>query len=217
MKGVKAILLMAGQGLRFGGTIFKQFHSLADMPIYQRTLDRLKSSQLFEEILMVVPLNMVEELRDAHPDHQVIAGGSTRQASSYHGLIHCGSETEIVLIHDGVRPFVTERILFDNIEGARKFGAVDTCIPSPDTIVYSPNGASIDSIPERNHYLLGQTPQTFHYPLIHEAHEKTRKTDATDDCQLVHDLGHPVHIVRGELSNFKITNPEDLKLAELQH
>lgn len=207
MKGVKAILLMGGEGKRFGGA--KQFELLCGKPLYQWTLERLKSSSLFEEILLVCPAQHASKISEAIP------GGATRQASSLAGLKALSSDTEIVVIHDGVRPFVTERILKENILAARAYGAVDTCIPSTDTLVYAPTGSKIDAIPERSAYLRGQTPQSFSYPLILEAHEKTSQTNASDDCQLVLEMGHPVHIVMGEPSNLKVTTPFDLKLAEL--
>lgn len=215
MKGVKSILLMAGRGHRFGDELPKQFHPLASMPVYLWTLEQLTKSNLFEEILLVAPPEMVDEVeKTAPPAARVIAGGETRQASAYAGLLACGPETEIVLIHDAVRPFVSQRILEENIEIARSFGACDTCIPSADTLVYSPTGETIASIPERSDYLRGQTPQTFSYPLILEAHEKTLHLNATDDCQLVLELGHPVHIAAGSPENLKITTKTDLLLAE---
>lgn len=216
MKGVKSIILMAGRGERFGDPLPKQFHPLASIPVYLWTLERLVKSNLFEEIFLIVPPEMVEEVQEiVGPTHQVIAGGETRQASSYAGLLACGPETEIVLIHDAVRPFVSEQILKENIDLARTFGAVDTCIPCADTLVCSPSGETIHSIPKRSDYLRGQTPQTFSYPLILDAHKKTSHIAATDDCQLVLELGHPVHIVTGCPENLKITTKIDLLLAEV--
>jgi ribitol-5-phosphate 2-dehydrogenase (NADP+) / D-ribitol-5-phosphate cytidylyltransferase len=211
MKGVKAILLMAGSGTRFSPKESKQFYPLKDKPIYLWTLEALEKANLFEEIILVAPR---ESLSLIQLPHQIVPGKETRQGSSFEGIKAAGPATEILLIHDAVRPFVSKRILEDNIKIARKYGAADTCIPSTDTLVYAPNGDQIESIPPRSHYRRGQTPQTFSYPLIFEAHTQTDKVNATDDCQLILELGKEVHIVEGEERNIKITTKEDLKFAE---
>ncbi len=203
---VKALILMAGEGQRFGSP--KQFHLLADKPLYKHTLERFVASRLFDEIILVAPEGWMHDNGDA----RVIAGGRSRQESSYLGLLAC-APCDYVVIHDGVRPFVSQRILEENIAGAKKYGAVDTCIPSADTLVHAPGGKRIESIPPRADYLRGQTPQSFAYPLILEAHRKCSVTSATDDCSLVLAMGKEVHIVRGEETNIKITTSFDLKLA----
>ena len=91
---------------------------------------------------------------------------------------------------------------------------MNTCIPTTDTLVFSPTGKEIESIPDRRNYYRGQTPQSFSYPLILRAHEETQKLSATDDCQLVLDLGHSVHLIEGAESNIKITTELDLFYAE---
>ncbi|MCH9614696.1 MAG: Bifunctional ribulose 5-phosphate reductase/CDP-ribitol pyrophosphorylase Bcs1 [Chlamydiia bacterium] len=201
---IKAILLMGGSGERFKDDLPKQFVRLSGKPIYQHTLDTLESSGLFDEIICV-----------CHPGHIIeggIPGGKTRQESSYLGLLACGPDTDIVLIHDAVRPFVTHDILRANIEAAKTTFAVDTCIPTADTIV---QGTShITDIPDRSTMLRGQTPQTFNYDLILKAHQTTPHKNATDDCRLVHEMGHPVSIVPGSEENIKITTKLDLYLAE---
>ena len=148
---------------------------------------------------------------------QVIPGGCTRQESSHAGLRAFQSPPDIVLIHDAVRPFVSIRILQNNIEKAILNGAVDTCIPSTDTLIFAPDQQTIQAIPKRSDYLRGQTPQTFQYPLILKAHEhalRQKITNATDDCQLILTLGLPVNITRGSEKNFKITSELDLHLAK---
>ncbi len=205
---------MAGQGERFDPLNPKQFYSLASKPIYLWTLEKFSKSRLFQDLILVCPKDLVAKVQaEVGSSYLVVAGGVTRQESSYLGLKACGKATEIVVIHDAVRPFVSERILKENIEGARKFGAVDTCIPSSDTLVYSKDGKIISGIPNRSEYLRGQTPQSFSYPLILEAHERAT-TVATDDCRLALDQGHAVHIVKGEEENLKITTPTDLLVAE---
>jgi len=213
---VKAILLIAGGGERFESPLPKQFYPLKNRKVYLRTLDAFVASGLFEEIILVSPSEYLELVQEEVGDlAKVCCGGNTRQVSSYLGLLACGKETDIVVIHDGVRPLVSQRILHENVEGAIQYGAVDTCICSADTLVYAPSGEVIESIPNRSDYLRGQTPQSFSYPLILKAHEKARgKIEATDDCKLVLELGHKVHVVKGEETNIKITSPSDLAIAE---
>ncbi len=215
MKGVKGILLMAGQGKRFSTADPKQFHFLAGEKIYLRTLDRFATSELFEEIILVCDPEFITQVQaEVSFAHRVIAGGATRQESSYKGLLACGPDTHIVVIHDAVRPFVSHRILEENVRRAKEFAAVDTCIPTHDTLIHTVDGKTIAAIPPRAEFMRGQTPQSFSYPLILKAHQQTKRTNATDDCCLVLDQGHPVHIALGEEHNMKITTQYDLLVAE---
>jgi len=217
MKGVKGILLLGGSGTRFGGEEPKQFHLLQGVPLYQWALKTFLSSNLFEEILLVTHKEWSAQVSKeivSYPNTRVVDAGPTRQASSLAGLLAAGPETQIVVIHDAVRPFVSARILKENIETAMKTGAADTCIPSADTLVHAPNGSTITAIPPRHEFLRGQTPQSFSYPLILKAHQQTSHHDASDDCQLVHALGHTIAIVTGEERNIKVTTELDLLLAE---
>lgn len=211
-KTVGAILLMAGVGQRFGSPVPKQFHLLAGKEVYRHTLDALTTSHLFDEIILVT-----------HPDwitvneERFVAGGKTRQESSYLGLKAFKKPIDIVLIHDAVRPFVTQKILIENVAGAIRWGAVDTCIPTADTLVHAPGGSEITSIPNRAEYMRGQTPQTFRMDWIMQAHEKALSDgieNASDDCRLVLRTGKPVHIVLGDERNLKITSEFDLSIAE---
>lgn len=212
--GNTAVILMAGEGHRFNDSVPKQFHLLHKKPIYLHTLEIFVTSQLFQQIVLVCHPHWITTVTSEVPsDIEVIPGGKTRQASSFAGIQACAPTTDYVLIHDGVRPFVTHDILKRNIEAAKLHNASNTCIPSSDTIVHSEDGHLISSIPPRRHYLRGQTPQTFAYPLIYRAHQETKQTEATDDCSLVLELGHPVVIVQGDESNIKITTSQDLFLV----
>ena len=215
---ISAILLMAGEGKRFGADVPKQFLRLAGKPIYLHTLETFLNSNLFCHIILVVNRNFLEQIKKDtanYPNVKVVAGGATRQESSYFGLLAL-QDADIVVIHDAVRPFVSKKILEDNIQAATAFGAVDTCIPSADTIVQSTDLRTIKQIPPRHEYLRGQTPQSFRRDLIQEAHERARQETfcATDDCSLIARLGIPLAIVFGEEYNIKITTELDLFLAE---
>ncbi len=212
--GITAIILMAGTGNRFGSSLPKQFHLLENKKIYLHTLDTFTNSGLFDEILLVCHPDWMEEVA-SESHHRVVAGGTTRQESSYLGLKACKANTRYVVIHDAVRPFISEEILKANVEAVQIHKAVDTCIPAVDTPVISKNGNEIDVIPLRDHYWRGQTPQSFEYDLILKAHETTSRKNVTDDCSLVLEMSHPVKIVPGSEENIKITTEFDLLLAQL--
>jgi 2-C-methyl-D-erythritol 4-phosphate cytidylyltransferase len=219
---VTGILLMGGEGSRFGSPTPKQLHRLAGKKVYQHTLEQFLKLPQFDEILLVCAAPWCSEVAEEISIYQdarlrVVKGGATRQESSYLGIKACSSGTQIVVIHDAVRPFVTSEILRANIDGAILHGAVDTCIPSADTIVYAESQDTIGAIPRRSDYWRGQTPQSFYLPLILRAHEKALRneiTNSSDDCSLVLGLGHPVKIIQGSENNLKITTELDLFLAE---
>lgn len=219
---IKAILLMGGEGKRFDSTIPKQFHRLFGKKIYLHTLEALIHSHLFHEIILVCPKSWQDVIKEeiktySFPKLTLTTAGLTRQASCFQGLLACKEETQIVVIHDAVRPFISSEILSKNVEGAFQYHAIDTCIASSDTLVFAPKKEEIESIPLREHFLRGQTPQTFSYALILNAHLKAQKDgieNSSDDCSLVLRMGHPVHMTQGSEFNIKITSPLDLILAE---
>lgn len=211
---ISAILLLAGNGNRLGSPIPKQFHLLEGKKVYLHTFERFSESNLFDEVILVCHPEWMKVIAREAPTAKIIAGGVTRQDSSYRGICACQPGTHYVVIHDGVRPFVSSKILLENIAKVKKYKAVDTCIPSTDTLVYSPSGSKADSFPLRHHYLRGQTPQSFALELILKAHKTTDKTNATDDCSLVREMGHEVHLVSGSDENIKITTETDLILAQ---
>ncbi len=216
---LSAIFLMAGKGNRFGSPIAKQFHTVGDKPLYQWALSTLMNSSLFDEIILVCAGEELERVKHELPHSsiplQIVEGGSSRQESSFLGLSACSSQTEFVLIHDAARPFLSEKILQEHLSSVEKYKAVNTCIPATDTIIRSLDGTTIQNIPERKTFFLGQTPQSFSFPLIWEAHIQAKKENrrVTCDCSLVQE-NHPVHIVQGSPYNFKITTSFDLEVAK---
>lgn len=209
---------MAGSGSRFGSALPKQFHRLSGKKIYEHTLQRFVESGQFDDIVLVVHPDSVAEVQsDVQGAARVVPGGATRQESAYLGLLAC-RDCSIVCIHDAVRPFVMTEILRENIELAREYGAANTCIPSTDTLAYAPQEHDvIHNIPLRSDYLRGQTPQTFQYALILQAHEQARSegiVNASDDCLLVLRMGQDVHVAKGSEYNIKITTELDMCLAD---
>jgi len=217
---IGALLLMGGKGLRFGSDIPKQFHRLSGKPIYQVTLEIFLEVGFFDEIVLSCHPDWFDRVQQelakmkALIPIQLVVGGQTRQASSFKGLLGFQTPPSIVLIHDSVRPFVSADILINNARLAITHGAVDTCIPSTDTLVHSEDRISIKSIPHREHFYRGQTPQSFSYSLILQAHRETSHKDASDDCRLMIERGHKVFLAQGDEQNIKITSELDLFLAE---
>lgn len=205
-----AVLLMGGEGSRCDFKIPKQFLPLGDRPLYEYALSTFTSSGLFDQIV-VVTSKIIPEFKTL--PITVVMGGATRQESSHLGTQACNKEISHVVIHDVARPFVSVDILKRNVEAVVTYGAINTCIPSFDTINQS-QGEFVEKVIDRKCAFRGQTPQSFSLPLILEAHKTTSKKDSSDDCSLVLELGHKVHIVLGEEKNFKITTSFDLAFAK---
>jgi ribitol-5-phosphate 2-dehydrogenase (NADP+) / D-ribitol-5-phosphate cytidylyltransferase len=213
---IGALLLMGGRGERFGSAIPKQFHPLAGKPIYIHALEAFLCHGAFDEIVLSCSAQWLSQVSASlpHGPIRLVEGGKTRQESSQHGLLGFSMPPDYVIIHDAVRPFVSQDIITHHLDRVLEMGAVNTCISSTDTLVYAPDSTHVESIPKRSDYLRGQTPQSFSYSLIVRAHQMSRRSNSSDDCILVHDLGHPIAIVPGEERNCKITSELDLILAE---
>jgi len=146
----------------------------------------------------------------------VLEGGKERQNSVANGLAAVGEDTDIVLIHDGVRPFVTEEMIADSIAAAQEYGGAVIGVPAKDTIkVCSADGLAVET-PDRSTLWQIQTPQTFQRNLIVNAYEKADKDGflGTDDASVAEFAGHQVKVVMGSYRNIKITTKEDLVIAE---
>lgn len=221
---VTAIVLAAGEGRRIGGEIPKTFLPIAGRPLVLRTLDRMFEAHAVENVVLVIAANEIERcqsmlradaaLRDRPWLLQI--GGLTRQQSAKRGLEKIGSDTDIVIIHDGARPFVSAGLINRCVEGAADKGAVVAGLPAHDTIKVVSQDQRIQSTPERSSLWEIQTPQVFHRELIVAAHERAEKdgVQVTDDAMVVERMGTPVYVIEGERTNFKITVREDVWLAE---
>ena len=218
---VCAIIPAGGQGTRMGGAVPKQFQALRGKPILHYTLRTLQESGLIDSLVLVVP---EKECVDARADwlgrppvvKRVVVGGEKRQDSVYNGYQSLPSDTDIVLVHDGVRPFLSKEMIQETIDVAGEFGAAITAIPVHDTLKQVDNSGRVERTVEREGLWRVQTPQAFRYDLLGEAFLKAKSDSfyGTDEAALIEYLGQEVRIVDGSEWNLKITRPEDLLLGE---
>jgi 2-C-methyl-D-erythritol 4-phosphate cytidylyltransferase len=219
-----ALIPAAGMGKRMAAGINKQYLLLAGMPIVARTIAVFEKSPLVNEIYVIIPEAEIPFCRTqviaAHGFSKVkaiVQGGAERQHSVLNGLraVIDPDDNDLVLIHDGVRPFVTPEMIEKSIDLARAHEGALVAVPVKDTIKVVVDGI-INETPQRETLWQAQTPQTFRYGIIRDAHEKAEAEGflGTDDASLVERSGGQVHIVMGDYRNIKITTPEDLVLAE---
>lgn len=203
-----------------GGASPKQFLLLGGVPVLVRTLTILGRSRAIGGIVVVAPPAAVERTRRLIARHRlarvlaVIPGGRERQESVWLGLQAVPATPEFVVVHDGVRPFITPALLRDVVEAAGRFGAAACGLPVRETVKREREGF-VQTTLDREGFWLVQTPQAFRRTLLWEAHEKARRDGflGTDDAVLVERLGAPVRMVIGLVENIKITTPDDLARA----
>lgn len=208
----------------------KQFLDLEGKPIIIHTIEKFILVNEFEAIYIGINVQWKKYFVDLlgkyfGPDVlaklHVVSGGESRNETIeniIHEILSSGdiAEGDLLVTHDAVRPFVSLRIIAENIEMCEKHAMVDTVIPAHDTIVISKNAQTIDDIPVRDNMYQGQTPQTFDIlRYIHYYHQLSEEAKATltDACKVFILNGAPVGLVRGDESNIKITTVKDLKLA----
>ncbi len=221
-----AIIVAAGLGSRMnptGNSPRKQYLTLSGLPIISATLIPFDLCESIAEILLVVPENDFEFCRETvlspvklKKSVRLVAGGKRRQDSVRNGLLSADSKTDIVVIHDGVWPFVLPGLIRECIETARQHGACTTGVPVFDTVKKILPDGFIDKTVERDKLWTVQTPQAFQYDLIVKAHDMARKKglDVTDDATLIEKIHKPVKLVAGKPYNIKITVADDLKTAK---
>ena len=216
---VCAIIPAGGQGTRMGGTVPKQFQALRGKPILHYTLRTLQESGLIDSLILVVPEKELENTRTDWLERppvvkQVVVGGEKRQDSVFNGYQALPTDTDIVLVHDGVRPFLSREMIQETIHTAEKFGAAITAIPVHDTLKQVDDSGLVQRTVEREGLWRVQTPQAFRYDLLGEAFRNADSFYGTDEAALIEHLGQEVRVVDGSEWNLKITRPEDLVLGE---
>jgi 2-C-methyl-D-erythritol 4-phosphate cytidylyltransferase len=224
MSCVTALIVAAGEGRRMGATVPKTYLSIGGRPMVLRTLDRFFATRSVERVILVIATADFSRSEAMLRGDSVLSermwtlqsGGGTRQQSVKRGLEKIDASTELVIIHDGARPFVSSALIDCSIDAAREKGAVVVGVPVRDTIKMVSDDRRVHRTPERNSLWEIQTPQVFRRDLIVEAHDRAAREgfESTDDAMLVERMGQPVFVMDGERTNFKITTPEDVWLAE---
>ena len=220
---ISAIILAGGKGKRMGSAISKQFIDIKGKPIIYYTLKKFSENKKIDNIIVVLPEDEVKYFKENILKkyelriNKIVIGGKERQDSVYNALKSLkNSSTDIVLIHDGARPFISERIINEGIKFAEIYGAAAPGVMPKDTIkVKNEKNFSVDT-PNRANLVSIQTPQVFKFDEILECHEKIRYNGemVTDDTMVVEKYGYSVYLYDGEYTNNKVTTPEDLILAE---
>jgi 2-C-methyl-D-erythritol 4-phosphate cytidylyltransferase len=227
MSRIAAILPAAGLGTRMGAETPKQFLELDGTPIVIHSVRRIASCPLVTDIIVATRGDVVESLEQRLRGEsfmqsvRVVRGGDSRQDSVALALKEIPNDTEIVLVHDAVRPFVTREQISRVIEEARRCHAAILGIPAMDTVKEVKRAslpedvALITATIPRERVVLAQTPQAFSTKLIKEAFDRAQSdgVNASDEAGLVERLGHDVHVVLGSERNIKITKPTDMNLA----
>jgi 2-C-methyl-D-erythritol 4-phosphate cytidylyltransferase len=218
-----AVIVAAGKGVRMNRPTPKQYLDLGGIPLLSRTLQVFDSCISIDKIILVLPAGDIKFCNEKIIDPSGIrkkvipvAGGLERQDSVYSGLLAIEEKQSIVVIHDGVRPFVSPSVVEECVRMAVLHGACIAGVPASDTLKLTDDSGCIKKTLERDSVWLAQTPQAFNFGLIKRAHEAARKEGltGTDDAFLVERLGEKVKIIRGSINNIKITTLEDIQLAE---
>ena len=227
---IYAEILAGGKGSRMGNTDMpKQFLMVGSKPVFIHTVEQFLVNRRIDKVLICCPNQWIAHTKDMLKKYVsdtskvfVVEGGATRNDTILNGCRFIEekfglNEDDIILTHDAVRPFLSQRIIDDNIDGALKYGAVDTVIEATDTIVHSVDKKVIADIPIRDQMYQGQTPQTFNIKQLMNLFAsltEEEKEILTDACKALVLKGHAVHLVKGETYNIKITTQYDLKVAK---
>ena len=218
-----AVIPAAGAGLRMGRATAKQFLEVDGKPILALTLEKFQACRAIDGIVLVVPPDDLELCKRTIIDRygltkvfKVIAGGDRRQDSVRLGIEASGDEYGLIVIHDGVRPFIETGLIERAVLAAMKDRAIITGLPAKDTVKKADEGGFVLETYERKMLWLVQTPQVFRYEDIIAAHRRAlleQWDDVTDDASLIEKMGIPVKIILGSEYNIKVTTPQDMELA----
>lgn len=214
------VIPAAGQGKRMKLDKNKQFLILEEKPVIIHTLEVFQRDSWCEEIIIVANSSEVEQIKELISTYgitkvnKIVPGGNERQNSVYNGL-KAVEKAEIVLIHDGARPFVTEELIHKLVVEAENKDAAILAVPIKDTVKES-DGTKVLHTVDRSKLWSAQTPQAFKSEIILQAHEWAEKNQfiGTDDASLLEQLQKGVSIVLGDYFNIKLTTPEDIVFAQ---
>ncbi len=223
-------IVAGGTGTRMGADIPKQFLKIGEKPIIIHTISRFLENKNIEKIYLGVHPDWIEYtnkiLSEYNLDNSrisIIKGGTDRNSTVFNIIDLIVNEynindSDIILTHDGVRPFVTQKVINNNIDAALKYGACGTYIPAVDTIIRSQDGNIVSEVPPRPEMFQAQTPQSFNILKLKNTYKsltEVEKEKLTDTCSVFTIKGLPIHIVEGDVLNMKITTAHDLKIADL--
>lgn len=221
---IYAVIAAGGIGSRMGADKPKQYIEIGGKAIIAHTAESFLNSDKIDKVIVLCPDEWVSYTKEifAQTDVIVISAGETRNETLMRAIDYIestdGLDDETYLVtHDAVRPFVTDKIINDNIDAMLKYGATGTVIPAVDTVFQSKSGEIIDSIPDRSELYQAQTPQCFAALKLRELYNSLtdeEKDILTDGCKIYLLKGYDVHLVNGNVSNIKITYPHDLIVAD---
>ncbi len=221
-KYVSAIIVAAGKGTRMGSELPKQYMTIGDKTILDTTLYKFEKSNEVDEIILIVNKEDLEFVRnEIAVDYNKITcvkpGGSTRTESVYEGIKAVRKDCGIVLIHDGVRPFISYNLITSCVEGASNYRACIPVIDVMDTVKEISEDGFVTNTLNRARIKAVQTPQAFEYELIRDCYYDAVMEDAvfTDDASITEYYGYKVKTIDGLMRNIKITTPQDLRIAEI--
>ncbi len=223
MSKVTVLIPAAGMGRRMGKAVAKQFLPLGDKPMLAHTLLAFQRAAEIDEIIPILSKEDMEScLRDIIEQYHVtkvktlVVGGKERQDSVMNGLKKLDKDASVVLVHDGVRPFVTAEMIRESVEFAKKGECVVVGVPLKDTIKEVDDKGLVRHTLERSKLWAIQTPQAFPFKALKRAYEESyqHRISGTDDAMLVERAGGKVRVIMGSYENIKITTPGDLVLAE---
>lgn len=220
---VAALIPAAGSGQRLGGAVAKPYVSLGGREILARTLEIFERCTAVDEVWVVVAAGQRDYCQRALVDRYglrkvrgLVAGGAERQESVWCGLQRIAPTVDLVVVHDGVRPFVTATLICQTLRRAVQYGAAITAVPLTDTLKRVSEAGQVETTLPRERLWRTQTPQAFRRDLLQKAfqHAWQHGLVVTDEAGLIEALGHPVYVVPGAAYNMKITTPDDLRLGE---
>jgi len=213
-KTVSAIILAAGSGTRFGGDINKVYLELGQKKVLQYSIDEFLLNKYIDEIIVVIKDGEDELYKKLGYNIKTVYGGETRKDSVYNALKE--AKGEIVIIHDGARPFITQDFINNSIETMQFFKATTVGVKVKDTIkLVDENNVVIETVDRSKAWQI-QTPQCFDKGTLIKAHESYNNdiSNVVDDCMLMEEIGETVRIIEGDYTNIKITTKEDIQLAK---
>lgn len=220
---VTAIIAAAGMGTRMKRKLNKQFLTIDNTPVLEHTLKKFDKSKYVDYIIVVIKETDISYLGEVlsklklNKKFKIVYGGQTRPDSIFNALKNLPEETNIVLTHDGARPFIDTELVDLSIEKVNETGSLVVGVPVKDTIKVSKSNMNVDFTPVRSELFQIQTPQVFLKDIIVSAYNRLMEEDftGTDDASFVEKNGGKVKILMGSYKNIKITTPEDLLIAEV--